>query len=190
MFDEMQITMAELEAGFSEIRRSPANGGELAMIVRRPRAEAREVLDEGVLDPAEGLVGDSWRARSGGRAPGEPLNPDTQLTLINARLLALVAQEKARWPLAGDQLVLDLDLSAENLPVGTRLAIGSAVIEVTAKPHTGCKKFEARFGLEALKFISTPVGKQLRLRGMYAKVVQPGAIRVGDVARKLPAEAG
>ena len=83
-------------------------------------------------------------------------NPDAQLTLMNARVVALVAGERERWPLAGDQLYVDLDLSADNLPPGTRLAVGSAVIEVTPEPHTGCAKFSARFGSEALRFVNSP----------------------------------
>jgi MOSC domain-containing protein YiiM len=108
-----------------------------------------------------------------------------QLNLMNARAIALLAQEKDRWSLAGDQLYVDLDLSEENLPPGTQLAIGAAIIEVTDQPHTGCKKFMARFGADALKFVNSPVGKGLHLRGVNARVVQPGAIHTGDVVRKV-----
>lgn len=104
---------------------------------------------------------------------------------MNARVIALVAQEKERWQLAGDQLFIDLDLSIDNVPPGTKLSLGSAVMEVTGQPHTGCKKFLARFGKDALQFISSPVGKHLQLRGINAKVVQPGTIRLGDVVRKI-----
>ena len=107
-----------------------------------------------------------------------------QLTVTNARLMALVAQEKQHWPLAGDQLYIDFDLSVDNVPPGTRLSLGAAVIQIAEPPHTGCKKFAARFGLDALKLISSPVGKQLQLRGVNAKVIRPGAIRVGDVVKK------
>ena len=108
-----------------------------------------------------------------------------QLNLMNARVIALLAQVRERWSLAGDQLYLDLDLSADNLPAGTRLALGSAVILVTAEPHTGCQKFAARFGRDAIQFVNSPLGRQLHLRGVNARVVQPGVIRVGDVVRKL-----
>jgi MOSC domain-containing protein YiiM len=108
-----------------------------------------------------------------------------QLNIMNSRVIALLAQDKDRWPLAGDQLFIDMDLSAENLPPGTRLALGSAMIEVTDQPHTGCKKFMERFGLDAMKFVNSPVGKQLHLRGINAKVVQPGLIQVGDVVKKI-----
>jgi hypothetical protein len=179
------LTLEELEAGLDEIRRSPKDAGVLALIVRRPQIEARELVEEGALDLVQGLLGDNWSTRGSARTADGSFHPNTQLTLMNSRLIALVAQEKDRWQLAGDQLYIDLDLSAENLPPGTQLALGSAVIEITDQPHTGCKKFEARFGLDALKFISSPVGKQLRLRGIYAKVVQPGMIHIGDIGKKI-----
>lgn len=179
------LTMAELEAGLDEIRRSPKDEGVLDLIVRRPQTDEREVLEEGELHPAEGLLGDSWKDRGSSRTPDGSSHPDMQLNIMNSRVIALVAQDKGRWRLAGDQLFIDLDLSAENLPAGTRLALGSAVIEVTAQPHTGCKKFVARFGLDAMEFVNSPLGKQLHLRGINARVVQPGVIHVGHVVRKI-----
>jgi hypothetical protein len=181
------LTRDELEAGLDEIRRAPKDEGVLLLIVRRPRIEEREVLEEGELHLAEGLIGDSWKERRSSRtADGSP-NPEMQLNIMNARVAALVAQDKDRWQLAGDQLYLDMDLSAANLPPGTRLEIGSAVIEVTPPPHTGCTKFVSRFGLDAMKFVNSAVGRELHLRGINARVVQPGVIRVGQVARKLAA---
>ena len=179
------LPMDELEAGLETIRQSPKDAGVLELIVRRPRVGEREVLDEGELDLVEGLVGDNWRTRGSSRMDDGSAHPDMQLNIMNARVIALVAQQRDRWQLAGDQLFLDMDLSADNVPPGTHVAIGSAVIAVTDQPHTGCQKFAARFGLEALKFISTLEGKALQLRGINAKVVQPGVIRVGDVAKKL-----
>jgi hypothetical protein len=184
------LTMAELEAALDEIRQAPKDEGVLQLIVRRPEVEERELLDEGELHLEEGLVGDSWIRRTSTRTPDGSPHPDMQLNVINARVAALVAQDKRRWQLAGDQLYLDLDLSKENLAAGTRLAIGAAVIEVTPPPHTGCKKFVARFGLDAMKFVNSSVGKELNLRGINAKVVQPGTIRVGNVVKKLTSELG
>jgi MOSC domain len=171
---------SELEAGLDHVRAAPKDRGVLAMIVRRPQIGARDVLDEAELNVVEGLAGDSWRHRRSTRTTDGSPHPDMQLNIIGARAVHLVAQDRSRWPLAGDQLVIDLDLSGANLPPGTRLAIGSAVIEVTEQPHTGCGKFVERFGVDAHKLVNSPVGRELNLRGINAKVVQPGTIRVGD----------
>lgn len=170
--------MEALTAGLDEVRRSPATTGVLELIVRRPRTDGREVMESAELDMAEGLVGDGWKTRGAAEL-------ERQLTLANARLMALVAREKRHWPPAGDQLYVDFDLSQDNAPPGTRLAIGAAVIQITETPHTGCRKYAARYGLDALKFVSTPMGKHLRLRGVYAKVVRSGTIRAGDAVTKL-----
>jgi hypothetical protein len=177
--------MPELEAALDSIRDSPKDNGVLELIVRRPEIGAREVLEEGELDPVVGLVGDTWSRRGSRRSADGGPHPEMQLNIMNARVAALVAQEKERWPLAGDQLFVELDLSAANLPPGTRLQIGTAVIEVTAEPHTGCGKFVERFGADAMKFVNSIEQKDLHLRGINAKVVQHGTIRVGDVAKKM-----
>jgi hypothetical protein len=174
------LDTAQLEAGIDEVRAAPSTEGTLELIVRRPVVDGREVLETGELTLEEGLVGDSWLTRH-----GEEPDPDTQLNIMNARFTALIAGSADRWQLAGDQLYLDLDIGEENLPVGTRVAIGDAVIEVTAVPHTGCQKFSARFGLEARRFVNSEVGKALRLRGLNARVVTPGTVRRGDPVRKL-----
>ena len=179
------LTMSELEAGLEEIGRSPKDGGVLEMIVRRPQVGAREILQEGQLDLADGLVGDSWKSRSSRRTADGTPHPDMQLNLMNSRVVALVSQDKGRWHLAGDQLFVDFDLSGANVPVGTKLAIGSAVIEVTAQPHTGCGKFVERFGLDAMKFVNSPEREHLHLRGINARVVRSGVLRVGDSITKL-----
>ena len=174
---------ADLEAGLDTVRAAPRDGGTLELIVVRPRMEEREVLDEGRLDLELGVVGDHWLQR--GRSGGRPANPDAQVTVMSSRAAALVAGDRDRWPLAGDQLYVDLDLSDENLPAGSRLALGSAVLEVTDEPHTGCKKFTARFGLDAMRFVNSPEGRVLNLRGINARVVQPGTFRVGDAVTKV-----
>jgi hypothetical protein len=184
------LTMAELEAGLDEIRRAPRDEGVLQLIVRRPQVDEREILEEAELHLEEGLIGDSWIKRASSKTVDGSPHPHMQINVMNARVTALVAQDKSRWHLAGDQLYLDMDLSAENLPAGTQLAIGSAVIEVTPPPHTGCQKFVARFGLDAMKFVNSPVGRELQLRGINAKVVQAGVIRVGNVAKKLAMKSG
>jgi len=182
MSSDLHVSAAELEAGLPEIQLAPASEGNVELIVRRPAEGVREVLEEAVLDLDEGLAGDRWRASA--LAKGS-VNPSTQLTLMNARVIALVAGDRERWPLAGDQLYVDLDLRPENLPAGTRLAVGSAVIEVTDEPHTGCAKFSARFGSDAIRFVNSPAGRALRLRGMNARVVEPGRVRSGDTIRKV-----
>ncbi|HMD36793.1 MAG TPA: MOSC domain-containing protein [Vicinamibacterales bacterium] len=171
----MNLTADQLEAGLDTIRDSPKDGGIVEMIVRRPRVGEREALEEAEVSPERGLVGDRWGSKSG--------NPETQINIMNARVVALVAGERDRWNLAGDQLFVDLDLSEANLPVGSRIAIGSAILEVTAPPHTGCTKFAARFGADARDFVNAR--RHLRLRGINAKVIRAGTIRVGDHARKI-----
>ncbi len=185
MAEAKHLTMAELEAGLDTICQAPKDEGVIAMIVRRPQIDTREVLEEGELDLVEGLVGDTWKVRASSRTPDGLAHPDMQLNIMNARVIALLAREKDRWPLAGDQLYIDMDVSSENLSPGTRLALGSAVIEITNQPHTGCKKFAARFGLDAIKFVNSPLGRRLQLRGVNARITQPGMIRVGDLVKKL-----
>lgn len=181
------LTMAELEAGLDHIRQAPDDDGVLELIVSRPQIETRKVLREAQLDQVVGLVGDSWSRRGSSRTVDGSPHPDMQINIMNSRVVALVAQHRDRWPLAGDQFFIDMNLSKENLPAGTRLLLGSAVIEVTAPPHTGCQKFVARFGLDAMKFVNSEIGRQLCLRGINAKVVEAGVVRVGAVARKLVA---
>jgi len=178
MSSDNHLSAEKLEQGVKHILMSPSDMGKLMLIVIRPGVDQRETPAEGHVDPEQGLVGDSWSIR------GEA-DPDVQLTIMNARVAGLVAQTRDRWSLAGDQLYLDMDLSDDNLPPGTQLALGDAIIEVTEPPHTGCKKFAARFGVDAVVFVNSGRGKELNFRGINAKVIQSGDIKVGDVARKL-----
>ena len=177
-------TTAELLAGLALIEASPPDGGALELIVRRPSVEAREVLDVAELSIDEGLVGDCWLTRGSTSSPDGAAVPGRQLTIMNARAIALVAGDRSRWPLAGDQLYVDLDLSDDNLPTGTRLQLGEATIEVSPEPHTGGKKFLERFGRDVSRFINGPVGMRLHLRGINARVITSGAIRTGDQVSK------
>ena len=179
------LSMTELGAGLETIRQSPNDNGILKMIVRRPDVDEREIVREGEITLEDGLVGDTWKLRASRHTPDGLVSTQAQITLMNARTVALLAQSEDRWPLAGDQLYVDLNLGEDNLPPGTRLAIGSAILEVSAQPHTGCQKFSARFGVQALKFVNSAEGKRLHLRGINTRVVQAGKIKIGDILRKV-----
>ncbi len=178
------LTAEQLEAGLDLITKAPKDDGVLDLIVCRPDVDERKILDEAELDLELGLIGDNWKTRGSSRTNDGFGHPEMQLNIMNSRAAALVAQDRSRWPLAGDQLYIDFDLSDENLAIGSQLKIGLAVVEVTPIPHTGCKKFVSRFGLEAMKFVNSPVGRELHLRGINAKVVEAGTIRMGDIVRK------
>ena len=167
----------EIEAELAQVIESPKDNGVLNLIVRRPNEDEREVLETGELDIEKGLVGDDWLIDDG--------NFESQIAIMNSRLIDLIAQDENRWQLAGDQLFIDLDLTDENLPHGSKLQIGAAILEITPQPHNGCKKFVERFGLDAMKFVNSPIGKQFHLRGIYAKVVQSGTIRQNDLVKKI-----
>ncbi len=179
-------TTASLEASLDLLRAAPTETGTLEMIVRRPEVGVREVVADGLLDEADGLLGDNWLSRATSRAVAEGRHLDAMITVMSARMVGLLAETADVRALAGDQLYVDLDLSHDNLPAGSRIAIGDdAVLEVSAKPHAGCKKFLARFGEDALAFVNSEVGSRMRLRGLNARVVHGGAIRHGDVVRRL-----
>ncbi len=185
MTDIRQLSSDELEQGLDHILQSPKDGGVLELIVCRPDVDQREVLAEGRLDTEQGLLGDNWQARGSRHTADGSADPDMQLNIMNTRIVALVAVDPDRRELAGDQLYVDMDLSSDNLPPGTQLELGEAVIEVTEPPHTGCKKFAARFGKDAVVFVNGGMGKKLNFRGICAKVVRSGSIKTGDIARKL-----
>jgi MOSC domain-containing protein YiiM len=180
------LSRARLIAGLDRIRNAPPDGGRVVLIVRRPVAAEREVLAEAVLSRETGLAGDNWLARGSSRTPDGSADPDRQITVMNARAAELVAGGTDRMPLCGDQLYLDLDIGVGNLPAGSLLAVGQAVLRVSEAPHTGCAKFVERFGGEAMRFVNGRTGRQLRMRGMNMRVVVPGPVRLGDLAVKVP----
>lgn len=179
-------TAEELEAGLDDIRSAPADEGVLELIVRRPETEQREVVEAAQLSRDDGLVGDNWLRRGSRHTDDGSAELNRQLTIMSARAIALFAGDRSRWPEAGDQLYVDIDLSADNLPPGTRLRIGDAVVEVSVEPHTGCAKFLQRFGRDASRLVNTPPGRALNLRGINARVVEEGAIKQGDAVRRVP----
>jgi MOSC domain len=179
------LSTAELAAGLAVVRGSPPDQGTVELIVRRPAVDEREALLQAELDVVAGLVGDTWPVRGSTSTPDGSPQPDAQLTMMNSRAALLVAQTRDRRMLAGDQLYVDLDLSPANLPPGSRLAVGSAVIEVSARPHLGCAKFAARFGKDAWRFVNSRAGRELRLRGLNARILSSGTVRLGDRVHKL-----
>jgi hypothetical protein len=176
--------IADIESAAAGLGQSPIDNGVVEMIVCRPAMYERRVVSAGVLDPTHGLGGDSWSTRSARTADGRP-DPLRQITVMNSRVLAAIAGDRDRWQLAGDQLIVDLDLSIDNLPVGTQLQIGEAVVEVTEPPHSGCAKFAGRFGADALAWANGGAGRQQRRRGMHARVLISGTVRHGDAISKL-----
>jgi MOSC domain-containing protein YiiM len=179
---DLRAIREDLDARLPELRALPSNEGTLELIVVRPSEGERETPDSAEITLEDGLLGDRWAPRLGKNGT---VHRENQLTIASSRLLALIAEED-RWPLAGDNLVVDMGLDRTGLPAGSRLAIGgTVVVEVSEEPHTGCAKFSARFGSDALKFVNSPEGRELRLRGLNAKVVVPGTISAGDAVRRL-----
>jgi len=178
------LTTDQLNAGLEHVKNSPTDAGTVEMIVMRPRTDEREVLDVGELVVGEGLSGDNYLARGG--SGDEPAHPEAQLNIMNARAIDVITNgDKDRWKWAGDQLLVDFDLSVDNAPAGTRLEIGSAVVEISQKPHRGCAKFSARFGQDAVRWVNGEDGTHLKLRGLNAMVISPGTVRPGDTIRKV-----
>jgi hypothetical protein len=177
-----------LDAGLGNILNSPNDDGRLEMIVVRPQKKQRETREACLLTRAQGVDGDHWSRGCWKKlADGSP-DPDVQIAIMNSRCLDLLATSKERWPLAGDNLIVDMDLSTTNLPPGQRLSLGEVILEITAVPHTGCKYFSERYGVDAVKFVSTPKAKDLRLRGVYARVIRDGVVKVGERVKKVKSE--
>lgn len=175
----------EIVEGMPRVEGSPRDGGRLELIVVRPAEGERVLLESVAVSPERGVEGDKWVRSRGHDTPDGGPDPRTQVTLMNARILRLISGDESRMPLAGDNLVVDLDLSDENMPAGQRLAVGGAVLEVTEVPHNGCGAFLERYGRDAVKFVNSPEGKRMHLRGLHAKVVTAGTVRLGDEVRKL-----
>jgi MOSC domain-containing protein YiiM len=182
---EIQFTLEHLQTQLNHIQESPKDTGSVLLIVRRPATEERELISQGRLIPTSGLEGDNWRERGSTSMPDGSANPEAEITLMNVRVIQALTPDETRWALAGDQFFVDFDLSEENTPAGTRLVIGSAIVEVSPLPHNGCKKFSERFGADALKFISMAENKPLRMRGINAKIIQAGEVKQGDLIRKV-----
>ncbi len=176
--EDLFLSPMQLEAGLDTVRQSPSDAGTLEMIVVRPQTDERQVVTSAEISLDAGVVGDNWSQR-------RRVNPDAQITIMNMRAARLIAQTDERVPLAGDQLYVDMDLSEDTLPIGQRIQIGSAVLEVSPVPHNGCKKFANRFGVDAVKFVNSAEGKQLHLRGINMRVIEPGDIQVGDRVEKV-----
>lgn len=180
-------SLAELEAGLDHIRQAPPERGRVEMIVRRPAENEREILETAELSLEYGIVGDTWIDRPSSKTDDGGPHPEMQITVMNARAAALIAADREHWALAGDQLYVDLDIGDANLPPGTRLQVGEATLEVSAHPHTGCRKFRDRFGDDARRFVNSAAGRELNLRGINTWVVEPGIVRLNDEVVKLPA---
>jgi MOSC domain len=178
------LSLDELRQGLGEIAQSPKDRGTLKAIVIRPETDARVSLQQCELSAGSGVHGDNWAKGCWMSLPDGRPHPDVQVAIMNARTIALIAQDEARWPLAGDNLFVDIDLSADTLPAGTRLSVGSALLEITEVPHKGCKKFAERFGVDATRFVNSRDGLRMHLRGIYARIVEPGVVAVGDTVAK------
>jgi hypothetical protein len=178
-------TAEQLQAGMAGVLDAPKDEGSVRLVVRRPGRGQREILQEGRLDTELGLVGDDWIKRPG--MDRDTPNPQAQVTIMNARLAELISADPdpSAWAQCGDQLYIDLDISEANLPVGSRLAVGEAILEVQAEPHTGCAQFREWWGSDALRLVNGPAYRHLRLRGANTRVVRSGLVRPGDTARKL-----
>jgi hypothetical protein len=179
------LSLAEIETGLVEVGDSPQDKGTLEMIVSRPNVDERLVIEQAELDIVEGLIGDNWRTRGSGSTEDGSAHPDMQITIMNSRFMGIIAPDRSRWPLAGDQLFIDLDLSFDNLSPGQRITIGTAVLEITEVPHSGCAKFTERYGHDAIRLVNSKEGRRLRRRGIYARVIQSGSVAVGDTVSKI-----
>lgn len=178
-------TMEELKAGLPEILKSPQDNGEVKAVVVRPGSCERNMVPSCDVSLEGGVLGDHWAKGCWKTTDdGEP-HPDVQICIMNSRCIELIAGDQSNWAPAGDNLFVDMDLSPENLPPGQRVAVGSAIIEITDTPHKGCQKFIDRYGRDACVFVNLGDGDKYKLRGIYARTFEAGTISVGDTFRKL-----
>ena len=179
------LAHARLEAGLPHILGAPKDQGLLRGIVVRPAKGERREPETCLLSLAGGAEGDHWAKGCWKTTPEGKPDPDVQICIMPARAIELIAGERANWAPAGDNLFIDMDLTPDNLPPGSRIGLGAAELEITAVPHNGCDSFIARYGRDACVFVNTGEGKRNRLRGIYARVVRDGVVSAGDSVRKL-----
>ncbi len=181
----MHPTLEQLELSLETIAASPSKQGTVELIISRPETGKRVVHTIGNFSKTGGLEGDNWANDCWKTLPDGKSDPIVQIAITNTRLLAAICPDKSRWPLAGDQIYTELNLSKTNLPVGTRLSAGTVILEITQEPHLGCSQYAEHFGKDSLKFTLTPRGRELNLRGIYAKVIKSGSINTGDRISKI-----
>ncbi len=175
----------DLQLGLDKIISSPKQIGTVKMIVSRPKIGIRKIQEMAELDKDLGLIGDNWHDRDSSNMQDKSADIETQLTIMNSCVIALITQNCDQWPLAGDQLYIEMDISKNNLPPGSLLKLGNALLKISKKPHTGCKKFSERFGLDALKFVSSRQGRELSLRGINTSIIKSGMVQTGDKVMKV-----
>lgn len=178
-------TLEALRHAHHALEPSPTDGGPLQAIVIRPTSETRNTVSTAFLSPDHGVLGDHWASGCWKSLTDGRPHPDVQVALMNSRIIQLIAGAPKRWPLAGDNLFVDFDLGQDRLPVGQQLQLGEVRMEITAEPHLGCGKFARRFGRDALQFVNSAEGKRLRLRGVYARILQEGRVAVGDLLQRI-----
>lgn len=179
------VTTAIIEKQLPYVEASPKDNGVIKLIVVRPKTNKRQILDSCFISYEKGMEGDNWTLGCWKTTEDGSPHPDVQIAITNYRIHEIFSNLDKDRALAGDNLFVDLDLSERNLKAGDRLALGSAIIKITSVPHNGCGKFKERFGIDALKFVNSPIGKQMHLRGIYAKVIQNGIVSVNDTIKKI-----
>jgi hypothetical protein len=177
-------TRAEIEAGIGPVLQSPAEGAAVEALFSRPAPGKRLDLPALEVSVSGGIAGDHWSLGCWKTLPDGSPDPDVQVSLMNRRMLHLIAGARDNWARAGNNIIVDMDLSIDNLPIGQRLRVGTAELEIGPVANTGCDFFIERYGRDACVFVNTGIAKQKRLRGVYARVVKDGQIRIGDIIRK------